>query len=108
MWPLFQRWRKQKNVLFFISGILAFFNGYVLLLIPVLFLVSVVILNTVEIAYLITIVGMMIASVFLDVEDMYLFLNIGFFFILFILFYSVVVKTIEGKKKTLTQRFSER
>ena len=107
-WPIFNKFKSNKNIFSFLCGFYIFFNPHFGWVFPLLFLVLMIVLNSIELSFILSVVVILMSTLFIEVEDIFLLINMGVFLILICLFLESVLSAISNNPKSLKTLFENR
>ncbi|MAH81495.1 MAG: hypothetical protein CMP39_07490 [Rickettsiales bacterium] len=108
-WPIFNGFKQNKYPLLLITGISSAFYTNFFWIIPIIYLIFTILLNSQFISYLTTLLSLLILYSFIEnIPDNFLFLNLGIFIIFILLYSNNIFNSLEGKSNTLYRQFQKR
>ncbi len=108
-WPIFNGFKPNKHPLFLITGMMSTFYTPFIWIIPCCYLIFSIVLNSQYIAYLVTILSLLVFYLLVDnIPNTFLFLTIGTFIVFIVLFYTNIFNVLENKTNTLYTQFINR
>ena len=107
-WSVFQNFKYAGNQVFYILGILSFFNSHFFWLYLVLFLGFVLLINHMEMAFLIALCALYFFMPLFEMTELFLISNGILIIVLFIKEYKVLVNFFSHSPRTLIDRFYKR
>ena len=107
-WPVFDKFKVNSNIFFFLLGMYAVFNFHFIWLFPLTIALVILTVNSYEIAYSISISLLLLSSTFLTVPNIFLIINVMFFLVTIFVFISPILNCISNAPISLKQVFNNR